>query len=634
MKIKNKLNFILILGIMLVAFLLVASTKVKATDEEIVHFNSKDLKEALISEGYDTNYDNQLSVREMKRIKDLTNLVEYYDTDMSDLTGLEYAINLERIYCTGVKDISPLTNSTKMEKLWIRYSNLENIDVLENFSNLTYLDLSYSKINDISVILKLTNLVELHLVDNNLTDITVLQNLTSLEYLELRENKIQDLTPLINLTNLTFLDLGNNNLIDIGQLKYLTNLESLGLSDNKIENITILSTLRNLISLDLCNNKIKDITSLANLTSLEGLRLSNNIISDIDNLEKLTNLTNLDLNSNCIDDIYIISKLYNLESLDLSNNNITNTSIFDDGDYCTLRNLRYLNLSYNYIDDSNFYRAFWMQHIEYFNSDYQKLIQKCKINNIKNQAYTTKAIEPNLTITCGNIKLKKGIDYEVSFKNNTNIGTATVTIKGIGKFRGTTKQTFKIVLGITRDVVTKAQSTSAIQISWKRDSVVSGYEIYMSTSKSKGYKKIATVKGNSKITYKKTKLTSGKNYYFKVRSYKVINGKNNYGAYSQVLLSTTKPATPKISKLTTKSRKVTINWKKISGSNGYEIYMKQSGGKYIKIKTITKGSIIKYTKNNLSKGKNYYFKVRAYKTVNSGKKVYSSYSTAKKIKVK
>ena len=56
-------------------------------------------------------------------------------------------------------------------------------------------------------------------------------------------------------------------------------------------------------------------------------------------------------------------------------------------------------------------------------------------------------------------------------------------------------------------------------------------------------------------------------------------------------------------------------------------------GKYSKITTITKNKTVKYTKSSLKKKKKYYFKIRTYKTVN-GKKIYSSYSSIKNIKVK
>ena len=91
--------------------------------------------------------------------------------------------------------------------------------------------------------------------------------------------------------------------------------------------------------------------------------------------------------------------------------------------------------------------------------------------------------------------------------------------------------------------------------------------------------------------------------------------------------------TPSI-KLSTGSKKIKVSWNKISGSTGYEVYRATSkSGKYSKIKTVTKGSTLSYTNIKLSKGKTYYYKVKAYKTVD-GKKVYSSYSSVKYAKAK
>ena len=48
---------------------------------------------------------------------------------------------------------------------------------------------------------------------------------------------------------------------------------------------------------------------------------------------------------------------------------------------------------------------------------------------------------------------------------------------------------------------------------------------------------------------------------------------------------------------------------------------------------IKKGSTVSYTDSRLKSKKNYYYKVRAYRTVN-GKNVYGSYSAVKKVKTK
>lgn len=52
----------------------------------------------------------------------------------------------------------------------------------------------------------------------------------------------------------------------------------------------------------------------------------------------------------------------------------------------------------------------------------------------------------------------------------------------------------------------------------------------------------------------------------------------------------------------------------------------KKGSGYNKVKTIKKGNTVSYTTKKLKKNKKYYYKVRAYRTVN-GKKVYGAYSS-------
>ena len=77
----------------------------------------------------------------------------------------------------------------------------------------------------------------------------------------------------------------------------------------------------------------------------------------------------------------------------------------------------------------------------------------------------------------------------------------------------------------------KAKSTkSYVQLTWnacKADGVK--YQIYRSTKSTSGYKKVITT---SKTSYKTTKLTKGKKYYFKVRAIKTISGSTYYGHWS------------------------------------------------------------------------------------------------------
>ncbi len=82
--------------------------------------------------------------------------------------------------------------------------------------------------------------------------------------------------------------------------------------------------------------------------------------------------------------------------------------------------------------------------------------------------------------------------------------------------------------------ITSIKSTKkTVTLKWKKVSGSSGYIVYRSTSKNGTYKKIATVK-NGKVTYKDTKLKSGKRYYYKVQTYKTTNSKTVYANKSKV----------------------------------------------------------------------------------------------------
>ena len=66
------------------------------------------------------------------------------------------------------------------------------------------------------------------------------------------------------------------------------------------------------------------------------------------------------------------------------------------------------------------------------------------ISGIKDQVYSGKAFTPNPVVKLGGKTLKKGTDYTVSYKNNKDIGVATVTVKGINGYVGTQTKTFRI----------------------------------------------------------------------------------------------------------------------------------------------------------------------------------------------
>lgn len=75
----------------------------------------------------------------------------------------------------------------------------------------------------------------------------------------------------------------------------------------------------------------------------------------------------------------------------------------------------------------------------------QKDISSLNINQLDDETYTGIKITPDVEITDGDYRLSKNTDYELSYENNINVGTAKVTIRGIGNYTGTRTLEFNIV---------------------------------------------------------------------------------------------------------------------------------------------------------------------------------------------
>lgn len=86
-------------------------------------------------------------------------------------------------------------------------------------------------------------------------------------------------------------------------------------------------------------------------------------------------------------------------------------------------------------------------------------ISKAGIRKIIDQRYNGNEIKPSVSLTYKCKTLKKGTDYTVSYSNNINAGTATVTITGIGSYEGTASTTFQIKPRSLREVTARKIST-------------------------------------------------------------------------------------------------------------------------------------------------------------------------------
>lgn len=149
------------------------------------------------------------------------------------------------------------------------------------------------------------------------------------------------------------------------------------------------------------------------------------------------------------------------------------------------------------------------------------------------RTYTGKLIQPSVTVKYNGTILRKGKDYELSYKNNKSVGTATIVIKGKGNYIGTKK--IKFYITPKKATITKAQNRKkrTVTLKWKRDKNVSGYEIYRSVKKNVGYIKVKEISKNKTVSFIDKNLKKGRTYYYKVRSYKKLKGSIYYGPNSK-----------------------------------------------------------------------------------------------------
>ncbi|NLF47841.1 MAG: hypothetical protein GX578_05900 [Clostridiales bacterium] len=125
----------------------------------------------------------------------------------------------------------------------------------------------------------------------------------------------------------------------------------------------------------------------------------------------------------------------------------------------------------------------------------------------------------------------------------TGTGLAVITIKASATSTySAAAKTVAVKVVPKKAYLTKIKKyKKALKIYWKKDIHSTGYQIVLAKNKkfTKG-KKIVTVKNNSITSKKTTKLSANKKYYVKIRSYKVIEGKKEYGQWSSIKTKKTK----------------------------------------------------------------------------------------------
>ena len=254
----------------------------------------------------------------------------------------------------------------------------------------------------------------------------------------------------------------------------------------------------------------------------------------------------------------------------------------------------------------------------------RKPVSMLEISGIVDKNYNGKAQTQAVVVMDGDTTLVNGTDYTVSYKSNTNAGTASVIITGIGSYTGSVTKEFtikKIANTITAKSFTRTYSTKAQSFDLGVK-IKSGTPTYKSSSSS------VTVSKAGKVTVKAK-------FMGKVTITITAPANTNYTATTKKITITVNPTKTALVSVTSPSAgKMAVKWKKNAAGTGYQIqYSTSSKFTSPKSVTITKNSTLTRTIGSLAKGKKYYVRIRTYKTVGSTK-FYSGWSAAKAVTVK
>lgn len=245
------------------------------------------------------------------------------------------------------------------------------------------------------------------------------------------------------------------------------------------------------------------------------------------------------------------------------------------------------------------------------------------ISEIPAQHYTGSAITPGVTVKMGTDILKQGTDYTLEYKNNTAIGTATVTITGIGKYTGSRLVSFQIV---------------------DANITINASDLYLNYSDSARSLPLEVTVAPDTATFTCKVIGTGIEVVKKNKHTITVNLEEGFEGSAAITITATADGyntetkqvnvfVPKSTKLASVERTgnttAAVSWSRASDITGYELQYSTSNTFNIDRESKTLGGTSKKLKG-LTKGQTYYVRVRTYYEVN-GQTYFSKWSSSRKL---
>ena len=113
--------------------------------------------------------------------------------------------------------------------------------------------------------------------------------------------------------------------------------------------------------------------------------------------------------------------------------------------------------------------------------------------------------------------------------------TVTVKVEAKGIYKAASKTvTITVNPSGTTLLTVKNNASKSATVTWKRNTLVSGYDIQYSTNpKFTSGSKLIRLTKNSTVSGKLKNLKKGKTYYVRIRTYKTVSGKKYYSVWSK-----------------------------------------------------------------------------------------------------
>ena len=215
--------------------------------------------------------------------------------------------------------------------------------------------------------------------------------------------------------------------------------------------------------------------------------------------------------------------------------------------------------------------------------------------------YDGSAKKPVVTVTDRDGATIASSNYDVSYQNNVNAGTATAVVTFKNEYSGSVSRQFTISAGNDKPQINVEAADGRINVTWGAVSGATNYRVF--TYLNGTYKKIAET---TSCEYALTNLVNGTEYGVYVIAY--INGTWKSSSKDYIKYATPSNGTSPIVKVVAGNGKINAGWNSVDGATKYRVFIYKDGV-YTK-KGDTTGT--SYTVSGLTNGVEYGIYVIAY----------------------